>query len=166
MKPVKTCLVFSALFFSACVSFPPQWYGTEAWSTAKGDFPSVWIAEVSADLSGVWTAVENEAAGLAPLVFWEQGFAAAGAEGEADYEADVWLREREYISGWKTRRSLAVEVRIWKAGERTGKNIPLAAGRVTTAGDGSFSSSETTGRMLALAVGKAVAALREGEERK
>ncbi|MDR1419985.1 MAG: hypothetical protein LBI86_06400 [Treponema sp.] len=175
MKPLKSSSVFfvffpfcSALFFFACISFPPQWYGTESWSTSKDprNLPSIWIAEVSVDLTGVWTAVENEITGLAPLVFWEQGFAAVRAGEAADYEADIWLREREFISGWKTRRSLAAEVRIWKAGERGGKNIPLAAGRVTTAGDESFSSSKTAGRMLAIAAGKAAAALREGEEKK
>ncbi|MDR1107275.1 MAG: hypothetical protein LBL44_13045 [Treponema sp.] len=175
MKTLKARFVFSvffmflpALFFSACISFPLQWYGAQSWSTSQDprNLPSIRIAEVSADLTGVWTAVENEVAGLAPLVFWEQGFAAAGEEEAADYEADIRLREREFISGWKTRRSLAAEVRIWKAGERNGTNIPLAAGRVTTAGDESFSSSKTAGRMLALAAGKAAAALREGKEKK
>jgi hypothetical protein len=41
----------------------------------------------------------------------------------------------------------------------TGERLPLAAGRVTSLGNRSFSSSETTGRMLALAVKEAVKAL-------
>jgi hypothetical protein len=105
-------------------------------------------------------------ADLAPLLFREQGcILSAGGEG-AEYAADIRLREREYSSGWKTRRSLALEVRFWPAGEGAGReDIPLAAGRVLSLGDESFASSGTAGRMLNLGIKKAAAALRNKEGR-
>jgi hypothetical protein len=75
---------------------------------------------------------------------------------------DIRIREREYITKWQTRRSLSVEVRIWELGgnwvELSGleRQLPLAAGRAISAGDLSFSSSQTLGRMLSMAVKKAV----------
>jgi hypothetical protein len=172
MKLLKVLVFLSCMFclfaVSACGSFPLQWLGiirTESWSLEEGSGPLIHISEISADVSGVRTALEKEIAGLAPLVFWEQGFASTESGETADYEADICVREREYISGWKTRRSLAAEARIWRAGEKAKGALPLAAGRVTSAGDESFSSSKICGRMLSLAVKKAVSALRKSERR-
>jgi hypothetical protein len=117
------------------------------------------IAGVYADITGPRVTVEEEAAGLAPLLFEEMGFVPAGEGEEARYEADIRIREREYTAGWKTLRSLAAEVSIREAGDRR----PLAVGRVTVSGEESFSSSGTAGRMLELAIRKAVGALEKGE---
>ncbi|MDR2370092.1 MAG: hypothetical protein LBD71_01315 [Treponema sp.] len=157
--------MFCLFVVSACESLPFQWFGTQSWSFEEGAGPLIHISEISADISGVRTALEKEIAGLAPLVFWEQGFVSTETGETADYEADICIREREYISGWKTRRSLAAEARIWRAGEKAKGALPLAAGRVTSAGDESFSSSKICGRMLSLAVEKAASALRKGEGR-
>jgi hypothetical protein len=168
MKLVKASgflsCVFCLFIVCACGSFPFQWFGTQSWNLESGEhLPSIHIFEISADISGVRTAVEKEITALAPLVFWEQGFVFTETGEAADYEADICIREREYVSGWKTRRSLAAEARIWRAGERSQGALPLAAGRVTSAGDESFSSSKICGRMLTLAIKKAVSALRKGE---
>jgi hypothetical protein len=108
--------------------------------------------------------VEKEIRGLAPLFFFERGCRMAAPGEEADYAADIRAREREYASGWQTKRSLAMEVRLWPLGDGApdlqdaliDRGLPFAAGRVTSVGNRSFSSSETTGRMLALAIKKAV----------
>lgn len=113
--------------------------------------------------------MEKEIRGLAPLLFFDQGCRLVAAGEEADFCADIRAREREYAAGWQTRRSLALEVRLWPAGEgeelrapdpAEAPVLPLAAGRVTSLGNRSFSSSETTGRMLALAIKKAVKPLK------
>jgi hypothetical protein len=122
----------------------------------------VYLAAVSVDKSGNRVSIEKEAAGLAPLLFLKHGLEAVEEGEEADYTADIRLREREYPSGWKTRRSLLCEVRFRKAGGAGERRVPAAAGRVTFLGEKSFSSSDTTGRMLALAVRKAAAMLERG----
>jgi hypothetical protein len=154
------------LCLGACESLPFNYYSGRAWSVPEGKLPesgiTAHLVSVTVDRSGGWASVEKEIWGLAPLLFFEQGCRLVPRMEGADYVADIRVREREYAAGWQTRRSLAVEVRLWPAGEvldnRDGayQGLPCMAGRVTSLGDRSFSSSETTGRMLALAVKKAL----------
>lgn len=171
MKSSIFNIVFFAavlLFFGACESLPFDYYRGKSWS-APGEgngtreiLGTLCLAAVSVDRTGGWASVEKEIRGLAPLLFGERGYRVISAGEGADYAADIRVREREYASGWQTKRSLAVEVRLWPAGVLNpldGENaatLPLAAGRVTSLGTRSFSSSETTGRMLALAIKKAL----------
>jgi hypothetical protein len=155
------------LCLAACGSLPPGFYRYESWTSsvlkdAEAKTLRVYLAAVSVDKNGNWVSIEKEVAGLAPLLFLEYGLEAAENSAEADYTADIRLREREYTSGWKIRRSLLCEVRFRKAGNTGERRAPLAAGRVTFLGEKSFSSSDTTGRMLTLAVRKAVALLERG----
>jgi hypothetical protein len=162
--------VVSALFLGACESLPFNYYLSASWSApgegkgARETLGTVYLETVSVDRSGGWASVEKEIRGLAPLVFWERGYRLVAAGEGADYTADIRAREREYASGWQTKRSLAMEVRLWPAGKGTPdyrepgneRPLPLAAGRITSLGNRSFSASETTGRMLAAAVKKAL----------
>jgi hypothetical protein len=177
-------VILAALFVS-CESLPFNFYLGRSWSSVtgnEGNTPvfkgTIKLAKVSVDRTGGWASVEKEIAGLAPLLFWEQGYRPSADGERADYAADIRVREREYAAGWKTKRSLAVEVRIWpdagglelygsetpaaepSSGNSFSEGMPLAAGRITSLGDRSFSSSETTGRMLSLAIQRAVKALR------
>jgi hypothetical protein len=155
------------LFLGACESLPFNYYLNASWSAPGEDgtretLGTVRLEEVSVDRSGGWASVEKEIRGLAPLFFWERGYRVVSDGEGADYAAGIRAREREYASGWQTRRSLAMEVRLWPAGAPDGREpgidgpLPLAAGRVTSGGNRSFSSSETTGRMLAMAIKKAL----------
>jgi hypothetical protein len=167
-----------AMFFAAilpllgsCESLPFNYYRGKSWSApvekngaggTRETLGALYLAAVSVDRTGGWVSVEKEIRGLAPLLFWERGYRVVPAGEGADYAADIRVREREYVSGWQTKRSLAVEVRLWPAGvldvqdgEITGP-LPLAAGRAISLGNRSFSSSETMGRMLALAIKKAL----------
>jgi hypothetical protein len=168
--------VFSkAVFFAAvmpllgsCESLPFDYYRGKSWSVpgegngTRETLGTLCLAAVSVDRTGGWASVEKEIRGLAPLIFGERGYRVISAGEGADYTADIRVREREYASGWQTKRSLAVEVRLWPAGVLNPQDgeyaasLPLAAGRVTSLGTRSFSSSETTGRMLALAIKKAL----------
>jgi hypothetical protein len=163
----------AALVLGACESLPFDHYRSRSWS-APGEAPGVLpvrvsLVSVSVDKTGGWASVEKEIRGLAPLLFFDQGCRLVPPEEEADFCADIRAREREYAAGWQTKRSLALEVRLWPAGagepEPQGPPeepaVPLTAGRVTSLGNRSFSSSETTGRMLALAINKAVKPLKE-----
>jgi hypothetical protein len=159
-------LVFISLCFGACESLGFNYYLGRSWSVpAAGDSPEsgvrVHLVSVAVDRSGGWASVEKEIRGLAPLLFFERGCRLVPREEAAEYAADIRVREREYSAGWHTKRSLALEVRLWPAGAVQDKEgleqaLPCMAGRVTILGDRSFSSSETTGRMLALALKKAL----------
>jgi hypothetical protein len=144
----------------ACSSFPKS----RSWAALKEDeiAGTIWIAAVKADKAGGWSSVENEAGDLLPLLFLEHRLKAAGERERADYIAELSLREREFSRGWKNLTSLSVELRLWSAETAAGEwetSVPLAAGQVLLQGNKSFSSSETLGRLLRKAVGKAVAAL-------
>jgi hypothetical protein len=168
------------LILGACESLPFNYYLCKSWSApgeAAGVLPArVHLVSVSVDRTGGWASVEKEIRGLAPLLFFDQGCRLVSSGEDTDFYADIRAREREYAAGWQTKRSLAVEVRLWPAGAgEPGPQelavrpadepadepaLPLTAGRVTALGNRSFSSSETTGRMLALAIKKAVKPLK------
>jgi hypothetical protein len=159
-----TVFLMVSLCLGACESLPSNVYRGRSWSlpeagTAPESGIRVRLVSVTVDRNGGWASVEKEVRGLAPLLFFEQGCRLVSPEEGADYAADIRVREREYAAGWQTKRSLAVEVRLWPAGatpDETYQGLPCMAGRVTSLGDRSFSSSETTGRMLSLAIKKAL----------
>jgi hypothetical protein len=159
-------MILAALILGlgACESLPFNHYLSRTWAApgkAAGALPvRVRLVSVSVDRTGGWASVEKEIRGLAPLLFFDRGCRLVPPEAEADFCADIRAREREYAAGWQTKRSLALEVRLWPAGAPEEPALPLAAGRVTSLGSRSFSSSETTGRMLALAIKKAVRPLK------
>jgi hypothetical protein len=160
-----------ALLFASCEALPFDYSRSQSWFIPKSAFyahnggkllrGSICIAAVKVDRTGGWDSIEKEFAALAPLYFWEQGCRVVPDGEDADYTAEIQAREREYNSGWRTRRSLAVEVRLWKreadaAADPAVSRLPLAAGRVIAIGERSLSSSDTAGNMLAQAVKKAV----------
>ena len=161
-----TGLLIVILCLGACESLSFNYYPGRAWSAPEGEDTesaiTAHLVSVTVDRSGGWASVEKEIRGLAPLLFFEQGCRLVPRLEGADYAADIRVREREYAAGWQTRRSLAVEVRLWPAGafldnqDGAYQGLPCTAGRITSLGDLSFSSSETTGRMLALAIKKAL----------
>jgi hypothetical protein len=163
-------LFAAVLLLGACDSLPITTYISASWSApeeGKRPWGTVYLETVSVDRNGGWASVEKEIRGLAPLLFWERGYRVVSSGEGADYIAGIRAREREYASGWQTKRSLAMEVRLWPAGGPDGQepetdgSLPLAAGRITSGGNRSFSSSETTGRMLAAAIKKALKPLRK-----
>jgi hypothetical protein len=165
-KPIEfwgrpVILVFTAMLFFSCESMPVNYSRSKSWLLKnKNLWGTFSLLGVSVDRTGGWDSVEKEIIGLAPLCFWEEGCQMISGGKPADYAADIQLREREYSSGWRTKRSLSVEVRIWAYvdGEKSvyAKTLPLAAGRVIATGDRSLSSFETTNRMLSQAIRKAV----------
>jgi hypothetical protein len=163
-KYAKICvLILACSLCLACSSFPQSRF----WPALKEDeiAATVWVASVTADKAGGWSSVENEAAALLPLIFLEQRLQTVGEGEDADYIAELTLREREFNRGWKNRASLSVELRLWpaKAGVRE-TTLPLAAGQVLLQGEDSLSSSRTLGRLLRKAVEQAVKALPKSTE--
>jgi hypothetical protein len=167
------------LLFLSCESLPFNMAKSQGWFMPKSPAEyevtpndrkkeagpiSIRLIGVSVDRGGGRDSLEREIAGLAPLLFWKYGYRVLSGDEQADYEAEIQAREREYSSGWRIKRSLALELRVWIAGNEperrsAGKQnppsaLPLAAGRVYFEGERIFSSSKTTGDMLALVIRK------------
>ena len=152
------------LFLFSCYSIPVNEKDSRSWrmpeeKRIKG---TVKIINVTADRSGGRDSLEKETAVLAPLYFWKKGFRTVALGEYADYAAEINLREREFSAGWRTKRSLTVEVRIWKCvdgdlqPEDAAGKLPIAAGRIVLTGNKSFSSSKVAGKLLSDAVSKTV----------
>jgi hypothetical protein len=167
-KYAKICVLLlacSLCLAGACSSFPKS----RSWSALNEDefAGTVWVAVVKADKTGGWSSVENEAASLLPLLFLEHRLKTAGEGEDADYVAELILREREFNQGWENKSSLAVELRLWPAKTEAGERetmVPLAAGQVLLQGEDSLSSSRTLGRLLRKVVDKTVRALPESQK--
>ncbi|MDR2047821.1 MAG: hypothetical protein LBP69_00050 [Treponema sp.] len=141
------------LLCSSCAVFPPP--VQEAWSSAgtvrKGTMAA---GKISVDSVTGWDSLETEIAGLLPLLLLEKGYAAPDTESGTDFTADVSAIEREYMEGWKTKKSLSIELRIRGRGD-----VFLAAGRAMISGDKSLASSQVTNVLLRSALSKALSAL-------
>jgi hypothetical protein len=143
--------------FWRCSSFPPSSSKTWAEKEKEKARGSIRIVSVSAEKPGDWTSLEKEINTVLPLLFSKEALIVVSRENEADYSADVTVREREYINGWQTKRSLSAEVRIWD-GDNS-EPLPLAAGRYLIQGKQSIASSKTLVFMLKKAVKNATKGL-------
>jgi len=167
------------LILLSCEALPVNLSSGQSWlipADNLGGSEKTWttlaILSVQVDRSGGWEpSVEKETASLAPLYFWDRGCRVVPAENAPSYAAFIQVREREFNRGWKTKKSLAVEVRIWEYGDASENGVsvsklPAAVGRIVATGDESFSSSVTTGRLLSKAIEKAVKELAAYERKK
>jgi hypothetical protein len=161
---IKTVtILFFALSLFSCHSTPINGQNSQSWrvpekSKSKG---TIKLVSVSADRGGGRNSLEQEIAVLAPLCFWGERYKTVGSRDHADYAVAISLREREFAVGWRTKRSLAVEVRIWRCVDgdilpEELERLPVSAGRIISTGNVGFSSSKVTGRMLSRAVTAAV----------
>jgi len=146
-----------------CSSFPPDSTENSSWSPDRISKirGTIRIVSVSAEKSGDWGSLEKEINDLLPLLFSEELYVVLPASEEADYLVDVKAREREYPDGWRTKRSLSVEVRFWRG--NVNDPLPLSAGRSLIQGKQSLASSKTTSSMLRKAIKKAIGGLKVPE---
>jgi hypothetical protein len=145
----------------SCGTFPGT-ARSRSWSLDEKSAPEgkIYINKVHFDAAAGWNALEEEASRALPLILLERNYLAVDNQKTAGYAMDVTLREREYLKGWKTKRSLSVEVCIWPGnGIENGIAVPLAAGSAIMQGGQSFSSSKTLYSLLKKAVKSAVKAL-------
>lgn len=152
------CSLLIASFFG-CSTFSLGSSENSAWSMAGGEQPkgAVRIISVSVDKSGEWGSLEKEISAMLPLLFLEESYLVVPSREAADFSAEVTVREREYLSGWRTRRSLSVELRLWDTGNEG--PLPLSAGRALYQGKRSLASSQTLSDMLRKAVKNAIGGL-------
>jgi hypothetical protein len=176
MKKFFQILILSIflLVLLSCEALPVNYSSGQSWLISSDNtWTTLVILPVQVDRSGGWDSVEKETASLAPLYFWDSGCRVVAAEEAPAYAAQIQVREREFNVGWRTKKSLAVEVRIWdyddapKNGESVSvQKLPAAVGRIIETGDRSFSSSITTGDILSKAIKKAVKELAVYERKK
>jgi len=168
------------LILLSCEALPVNYSSGQSWliSSANSNkkdksWTTLTILSVQVDRSGGWDSIEKETAALAPLYFWDRGCRVVDAEKTPSYAAQIQIRERDFNLGWKTKKSLAVEVHIWEYEDapKNGESVleyklPAAVGRIIATGDKSFSSSRTTGRLLSKAIKKAAKKLAVYERKK
>jgi hypothetical protein len=151
-------IILLGLIPVSCSSLPFYIPITKGWSSARPIRNSVRLHGVTVDRDSGWESVERELTGLFPLVLREHGYGASFEAG-ADYIAALYAVEREYLSGWRSERSVLVEVRFWREGEDPGKTPPLAAGRSSAGGTATLASSRDLNRLLEAALRSAAASL-------
>ena len=156
-RSIFVFLISLPVIFGSCVSTSFGSAKSSAWRAGKSERArgTVKIVSVSAEKSGEWGSLEREVTELLPLYFSEKRYVAVPYGSKADYAAEVRVREREYLKGWKTRRYLSVEVRLW-AGDDEGKPLPLSAGRTLNHGQKTFASTRTLSTMLRRSVRYAI----------
>ena len=167
MKHFAIFLVLITAVLGSCASSPFSSNQSRSWTPGKRTKikGTIRIVSVSAEKPGEWGALTKEVSDLMPLLFSEKAYLAVSPSQEADYSAEVTVRERDYVNGWKTKHSLSAEVRIWTGAWDGSDPLPLSAGRVLVQGTKSFSSSKTLSNMLRKATRNALRRLPRRNQR-
>ncbi|MDR1446210.1 MAG: hypothetical protein LBI90_04860 [Treponema sp.] len=159
-KKILLVLAMTVLLVS-CGTSLPSWYSIRSWPGSNHVKGRVKLREITVDKIAGTASLEEEARELVFMYLREAGYFPAG-EGE-DYLVDMILREREYITGWKTKRSIAADLRFWpgslSAASLSTAPTPVSASRVVCTGEESLSSSKTLGKIIRLAVRRGIRAL-------
>lgn len=170
-------LAILAAMFLSCEALPFGNSSSQSWHISDSGKAKLAVAllGVHVDRAGGWDSIEREALSLAPLYFWEQGYRVVNTGEQPEFVAKIQIRERDFNLGWRSKKSLSIEVSIWLYEEQASSTVPLtiatttieqklpmAVGRITSTSDQSFSSSQTLGRMLSKAIREAVRKLSAG----
>lgn len=148
---------------SACAimttALPRGWVygGAGAARSAGGSFGTLELRSVSVERLTEADSIGKELEGLAPRIFAERGFPAAGAGEMPRYAAELRAVEREYLEGWRMVRSVSLEARIRSLWADDGMHI---IGRSSSKGTVSLASSRDMERLLSAAVSAAASELR------
>jgi hypothetical protein len=167
-KTVLTAVMLGCAVLASCATYGITYENGKAW---PGKFTGAGVemrgtlrlGTVEVDKPGGSYSIEREINAILPLVFWEMGYFFEPATGNADYIVDVYARERDVPYGWKTKKSISLEVVLWPvqsvvyAGGQDVKT-PFAAGRTVIAGTAGLSASGNTESLLRKTVRKAVKA--------
>jgi hypothetical protein len=118
---------------------------------------SVLCNEIKVDKTGGGYSLENEIKDLLPLLFLEKDFLLS-SDDDANFLCDIHATERDFTSGWKTKKSVSIEVILRQntSGENNKITTPCAAGRVVTVGTQGLSSSKNLEKLLRKAVRTAI----------
>ncbi len=155
----------SFLLFFSCSTFPFNFTSSKAWTTPSKDelYPTMYLGEVLVDKASGWNSIEREVRDMVPLLFSDYGYPFILDKARAEYIVDVQALEREYMTGWQSKRSVSIEIRIY---ENTGitdyqNTVPLVVGKTTSSGGVSLASSRDLGKLIGSGVKKIVKSLDE-----
>jgi len=159
----KFIILFLPALLLSCRGLAVNYSDSQSWivrekrieNRIKRNRPTLTLLSVQVDITGNRDSIEKETAALAPLYFWNNGCVVIPADEKPNYAAKINVREREISYGWRTKKSLAMEVHIWKFEDAPGigapvheRKLPVAVSRFITIGENSFSSSQITGNLL------------------
>jgi hypothetical protein len=173
MKRIFSVLLMAAvmtLSLVSCGSYGVTYENGKAWpgiftKTGGKIEGTLQLGTIEVDKPGGSYSVEREINAILPLVFWEMGYYFEPAAGDTNYVVDVYARERDVQYGWKTKKSISLEVMLWQvqsvryAGSENTKT-PFAAGRTVIAGTAGLSVSGNMEKLLRKTTAKAVKAAR------
>jgi hypothetical protein len=163
------------IVLAACRTYGITYENGKAWPgifTKKGAAirGTLRIGTIDVDKPGGSYSIEREINAILPLLFWEMGYVFEPATGNADYVVDVYARERDVQHGWKTKKSISLEVILWPiqrvsyagavTGSDAGVQTPYAAGRTVLMGTAGLSISGNMESLLRKTAKKAVKAAR------
>ncbi|MDR1174191.1 MAG: hypothetical protein LBK83_01805 [Treponema sp.] len=163
MKKKIFLVLAVTVFLVSCGTSLPSRYSIRSWPGSNYVKGRVKLREITVDRTGGTSSLEEEARGLVFMYLREKGYSPVGEDEDGDYLVDMILREREYISGWKTKRSIAADLCFRpgsiSAASPAGALMPVSASRVVCTGEESLASSKTLGKIIRLAVGRGIRSL-------
>ena len=161
MKTAGIGLTFFACFlllYASCSSIPFLSTSSQAWSRMDEDsqLPALFMGEITVDKSSNWTSIKQEIGNIVPLLFLDHKYTFVLDKSEAVYIVDVKAIEREYMSGWTTKRSVSIEVLLYENNPSGDYHAaqPMVIGRTTSSGSESLSSSRDLQKLLKGAIKK------------
>jgi hypothetical protein len=114
----------------------------------------IFVDTVLVDRSGLSRSIEQETCGLVKIILLSLGCQLTNIKSNADFIVDTTLYEREFASGWKTKRSVTVDMKIVSNNDgdadSVGENEPklYAQSVIIMTCDGGLSSSFNTEKLL------------------
>jgi hypothetical protein len=154
------------MLLSACSTTGIVSRRTKTWVTGRTflDSQKVALGTINIDKPGGGWSVEKEIEELLPLILSEQGFILVQNQESADSIVDIYATERDFLSGWKTKKSIAVEVLFYPArrgAENPNDDISFAAGRTVAQGSLGLSSSKNIETLLRDSIKKLVRSVKK-----
>jgi hypothetical protein len=119
----------------------------------------VYIENITVEAPGVSYAVREELAVIVPLLFFEYAFIVTEDRAEADYSAALFVSERDYLSGWETKKSVALNIILRSVGADAA--MPTAAGRTVAHGTQGLSSSKNLETLTRRTIRQAIATIKK-----
>jgi hypothetical protein len=154
-------LSVSFVLICSCSTFPTDFFflSSKAWiSPSQSDQPSLYLADVLVDKASGWTSIEQETRNILPLLFSDYDYPFTLNQSNADYIVDVQAIEREYLSGWRTKRSIAIEIQIYQNNilDEYHNKPPIIVAKTTSSSNVSLASSKVLHNLLVSGVRKVV----------
>lgn len=143
--------VLVALAVSSCAILPQR--SNTGWGLypetgekqdlVKRSLIRVYVGEARIDKALGARSIQEELHRVASLDVLRRGYQLALSEGEADYGLEFYAVERDFTQGWQNRRSVSLEVSLWRYPDDKGsaEKVLVAMGRSAMVGQGSLSSS-------------------------